>query len=70
MKIDKIEKNGVAIASVTGDEIVIKDTASALELLMTVKYDIGTNAIVLPKEMVIDEFFILSSGIAGEILQK
>ena len=29
MKIDKIEKNGVAIASVTGDEIVIKDTASA-----------------------------------------
>lgn len=52
------------------DELTTSVIYSLLELLMTVKYDIGTNAIVLPKEMVIDEFFILSSGIAGEILQK
>ena len=35
-----------------------------------VKYDAGTEYIVVDKKLVIEDFFILSSGLAGEILQK
>ena len=37
---------------------------------MTAKYDGETNLIAIDKDAVCDEFFILSSGLAGEILQK
>ncbi len=58
------------IAIITGDEKIITDTQSALDLAMTVKYETGTNKIIIDKKVVCDEFFILSTGIAGEILQK
>ncbi len=37
---------------------------------MSAKYDIGTKNIVIDKKLIAEEFFILSSGLAGEILQK
>ena len=37
---------------------------------MTAKYDIGTKNIAISKKLVAEDFFILSSGLAGEILQK
>ncbi len=37
---------------------------------MTNKYETGTTNIVISKSAVCEEFFILSSGMAGEILQK
>lgn len=70
MNIEKIEKNGTICAIVHSDEIVITDSQSALDLLMTAKYDIGTKNIVIDKKLVKENFFILSSGLAGEILQK
>lgn len=70
MKVEKIEKNGIVIADVAGDDKVIVDTGSALDVLMTAKYDVGSSAVVISKELVIEDFFILSTGIAGEILQK
>ena len=70
MIIEKIVQNGVAVAAVTAGEKVITDPQSALDLIMTVKYDTGTKNIVLDKRAVAEEFFILSSGLAGEILQK
>lgn len=42
MTITKIEKNGIICAVVSGDDIVITDTQSALDVLMTAKYDVGT----------------------------
>ena len=70
MNIEKIENNGIICAVVRSDEIVITDPQSALDLLMTVKYDVGTNNIVIDKKLIKEDFFILSSGLAGEILQK
>ncbi len=70
MNIEKIEKNGTICAVVRSDEIVITDSQSALDLLMTVKYGAGTKNIVIDKKLIKEEFFILSSGLAGEILQK
>ena len=37
---------------------------------MSAKYDVGTKNIVIPKQLVAEDFFILSTGLAGEILQK
>ena len=70
MTIEKIVRSGVTVAAVTASEKVITDPQSALDLIMTVKYDAGTKNIVLDKGVVAEEFFILSSGLAGEILQK
>lgn len=70
MTIEKIVRHGVTTAAVTADEKVITDAQSALDLVMTVKYDAGTKNIVLDKKLVAEEFFVLSTGLAGEILQK
>lgn len=70
MKIEKIVKNNVQIAHITAEEVVINDLQSAIDLMMTVKYEAGIKNIVLSKELVVDKFFILTSGLAGEILQK
>ena len=70
MELTKIEKNGVICAVVNSDELVITDTQTALEVLMSAKYDLGTKNIIIDKKLILDDFFILSKGIAGEILQK
>lgn len=70
MQLTKIEKNGIACAIVNSNEIVITDAQSALDVLMSAKYDIGTKNIVVDKKLITEDFFILSKGLAGEILQK
>ena len=70
MNIEKIEKNGITCAVVHSNEIVIKDVQSALELLINVLYEAETKNIVIGKELITKEFFILSTRLAGEILQK
>lgn len=70
MKIELLKEKNVDIALVSSDEKVIVDTQSALDLAMTVKYETGTNKIIMDKRNISDEFFTLSSGMAGEILQK
>ena len=71
MKIEYLQQeSGPGIAVVTGEEKVITDTQSALDLAMTVKYETGAERIALDKKLVCEDFFILSTGLAGEILQK
>lgn len=70
MNIERIEKNRVICAVVRSEEIVITDSQSALDLLMTAKYEAGTKNIIIDKKLIKEDFFILSSGMAGEILQK
>lgn len=70
MQLTKIEKNGIACAVVNSNEIVITDAQSALDVLMSAKYDNGTKNIVVDKKLITEDFFILSKGLAGEILQK
>lgn len=70
MQLTKIEKNGITCAIVNGSKIVITDAQSALDVLMSAKYDIGTKNIVIDKKLIVEDFFILSKGLAGEILQK
>lgn len=70
MNIEKLEKGGVTIAVITSQEKLITDAQSALDLVMTVKYETGAERIVLDKRNVTEDFFILSRGLAGEVLQK
>lgn len=70
MKIDRIEKDGMKIAVVNSNEKVITNAQSALDLLATAKYEAGSDRIVISKENIEDAFFILSTGLAGEVLQK
>ena len=70
MNIEHLKDNGIDIAVVSGDELVIVDTQSALDLAMTVKYETGAERIVIDKDVICGDFFILSTGLAGEVLQK
>lgn len=58
------------IAVIKSNEIIIKDVQSAIDFIMTVKYETGCNKIALNKDAIVEDFFILSKGLAGEILQK
>ncbi len=70
MNFQKIEKNSIICAVVKSGDTVITDAQSALDLLMSAKYDVGTKNIVIDKTAICEDFFILSRGLAGEILQK
>jgi len=70
MTIRMINANGVDVAIVNSDEILIKDVQSALDLMVSVLYDNGCERIVINKEAICEEFFDLSTRLAGEILQK
>lgn len=58
------------IAIVTGEEKIIVDTQSALDLIMTARYEGSAEKLAIDKNAVAEDFFILSTGMAGEILQK
>ncbi|MDE7019291.1 MAG: DUF4180 domain-containing protein [Lachnospiraceae bacterium] len=70
MNIEHLKNDGTDIAVVSSDEKVIVDVQSALDLAMTVKYETGALKIIINKLAVCEDFFILSTGMAGEILQK
>lgn len=70
MTIRTTTKNGIVCAIVESDNIVITDAQSALDILMSAKYEAGTKNIVINKKLISEDFFILSRGLAGEILQK
>ncbi|WP_099469563.1 DUF4180 domain-containing protein [Konateibacter massiliensis] len=70
MNIEHLTENGVNLAVVSDNDKIIVDTQSALDLVMTVNYETGAERIVLNKENIAEDFFVLSTGMAGEILQK
>ncbi len=70
MKIEVIKKNNIQTAAVSSDELLITDVQSALDLIMTVQYETGCTNIAINKEAVTEDFFVLSTCLAGEILQK
>jgi hypothetical protein len=59
-----------SLVYIESENILITDSQSALDLIMTVKYETECSKIVLDKDVISEEFFRLSSGIAGEVLQK
>lgn len=58
------------VAIIESKEIIINDAASAVDFVMETKYKTNCHKIALNKSAITEDFFILSSGLAGEILQK
>lgn len=70
MKTEVIKKNNTEVAVVSSGELLITDVQSALDFIMTVKYETGCTNIVLNKGAIVNDFFVLSTCLAGEIFQK
>lgn len=70
MEIRIIERNHIPCAVICDNKPVITDPQSALDVLMRAKYEAGTSNVMISKALVTEDFFILSTGLAGEILQK
>ncbi len=58
------------IAMLISDEVLIKDTQTALDLIATLQYETDCDQMIINKSCIAEEFFVLSNGIAGEIIQK
>lgn len=70
MKMRTIVKHDIPIALVESETPLITDVSSALDLLASVRYETDCDCMALSKSAVAEEFFRLSSGLAGEVLQK
>lgn len=70
MNLIKTEYDGLICAEVESDCKVITDAQSTVDLLMSAKYELGTKNLLIAKRLVAEDFFILSTGLAGEVLQK
>ena len=69
MEFEIVGKNG-NIARLTSETLLITDVSSALDLLMTVKYETKCDRMIVDKSAVTEDFFKLSTCLAGEVLQK
>lgn len=58
------------ITAVFSTNCIMTDPQSTLDFIMSVQYETDADRIAVNKEAISDQFFILSTGIAGEILQK
>ena len=65
-----VQRNGIDIAVILSDNPIITDTPSALDLIMTIQHYDNTDKLAVNKQAITEDFFILNTGIAGEILQK
>ena len=70
MKSKTVIQNGRKIAIVEREGILIYDVQSALDVLAAIRYETDADRIILPKSALDERFFVLSSGLAGDILQK
>lgn len=72
MQIKEYQENSckIIVIEADGDEKVIVDVQSALDLMMRAKYEWNSDRIAIAKSAVADAFFVLSTTLAGEILEK
>ena len=70
MQIETLTQNNVTIAHILANEIVISNSETAIDLIMNVQYQTGVKNIAISKDLIIDRFFILSTGIAGKKKKK
>ncbi len=70
IEIKTIENNHTKIVIMNSQEQIITDIATALDLVMSAQYEYDSARIVINKEAIKEDFFILSTGFAGDIIQK
>jgi len=69
MEIEINNVNGMLITEIISEEIIIRKTQDALNILAKSGYR-GSDNIILHEKNILSDFFELRSGLAGDILQK
>lgn len=69
MEIKEHSKSGIKIAEIISNEIIIKTTEDALDLMGNIYYQ-GFDKIILHQKNIAPAFFDLKTKMAGDILQK
>ena len=64
------EKLTDTIAILRTWETPVSQSGDAMELIASARYETGCEALIFPKEALSEDFFRLSTGLAGEVLQK
>lgn len=70
MNINIIETANGKLAIVNSDTPLISDGQSALDFTANIAYEHDCRNIIVNKTAIAEEFFKLSSGVAGEVAQK
>ena len=70
MEVTILDVGSVKIAICTSDITIIKDGQTALDFITTIGHEYGCNSIVVNKSAIYEDFFDLTTGIAGEVAQK
>lgn len=69
MEIKAHEADGISIAEVISDELILTAPDNALDLIGNISYS-GFDGVILHAKNITPEFFDLKTKLAGEILQK
>lgn len=67
---EKVVKNNIEVVIIEQNEMNIKQSTSAIDAIMDIKYQTNCSNIVIDKKCIAEDFFQLSTGLAGEIFQK
>ena len=70
MNIRTVRINQINIAIIQSSEAVVGGAQDMLDLMAEIRYEHGCGSIAMNKEAITEDFFKLSTGIAGEIAQK
>ncbi|TPG73141.1 DUF4180 domain-containing protein [Brevibacillus laterosporus] len=69
MEIKVNHKGDSKVAIISGDSVIINNVNDFLDLMANVRYN-GCEKMLVRKENIIDDFFDLKTGLAGDVLQK
>lgn len=70
MKIETIKTSNKTLALIKTSDILVRDTASAMDLMASLSYQTDCDHIIITKDAFSESFFDLKTRLAGEILQK
>ena len=68
--IEKINIHNRDIAVIYSESVQLSCVQTTLDFMMTIYYETGHRAFIINKEAIIEDFFDLSTKVAGDILQK
>ena len=70
MKKRVVVERGIRIVVIDSTEALMTSVQSTLDVLATVSYEDDCDCMVMSQAAFAEAFFVLSSGLAGEVLQK
>ena len=70
MKFIEHHVNSSKVVEVVSDKIVINSEQDALDIMANIGYQFDCSKIIMHKNNISEDFFKLSTGLAGSVLQK